>query len=68
MRVKTQNAVLSKRFNQLQKDIDDQKEFIQNLSEKKTQLELQIEGLKKEINGLKKEVRLRFWLSVLCSQ
>jgi septal ring factor EnvC (AmiA/AmiB activator) len=51
-----ENGIMKKKFNALQKDIDDQKEEIKQLFEQKKELYQTIGSLEKDIAGLKKEI------------
>uniref|UniRef100_A0A061RT72 Wd repeat-containing protein 65-like n=2 Tax=Tetraselmis sp. GSL018 TaxID=582737 RepID=A0A061RT72_9CHLO len=59
LRLKGENGIMKKRYNALQKDIDDQKEEIKQLFEQKKELYQTIASLEKDINGLKKEISER---------
>lgn len=59
LRLKGENGIMKKKFNALQKDIDDQKEEIKQLFEQKKELYQTISSLEKDINGLKKEIKER---------
>eukprot|EP00240_Pyramimonas_obovata_P000064 CAMPEP_0118921440 /NCGR_PEP_ID=MMETSP1169-20130426/720_1 /TAXON_ID=36882 /ORGANISM="Pyramimonas obovata, Strain CCMP722" /LENGTH=1196 /DNA_ID=CAMNT_0006862159 /DNA_START=210 /DNA_END=3800 /DNA_ORIENTATION=+ len=59
LRLKGENGIMKKKFNALQKDIDDQKEEIKQLFEQKKELYQTIGSLEKDIAGLKKEISER---------
>ena len=59
LRLKGENGIMKKKFNALQKDIDDQKEEIKQLFEQKKELYQTIASLEKDIAGLKKEISER---------
>jgi len=59
LRLKGENGIMKKKFNALQKDIEDQKEEIKQLFEQKKELYQTISGLEKDIAGLKKEIKER---------
>ncbi|GBG61790.1 hypothetical protein CBR_g23749 [Chara braunii] len=59
LRLKGENGIMKKKFNALQKDIEDQKEEIKQLFEQKKELYQTIASLEKDISGLKKEIKER---------
>lgn len=56
LRLKGENGIMKKKFNQLQKDIHEGKEFILTLEGDKKQLRNSIQYLEKDITGLRKEL------------
>jgi chromosome segregation ATPase len=56
LRLKGENGIMKKKFNQLQKDIHEQKETILGLGDDKKQLRQTIGDLKKDLTGLRKEL------------
>ena len=58
LRLKGENGIMKKKFNNLQKDINEQKDEIQQLFDQKKDLYSTISSLEKDINGLKKEIKV----------
>merc|ERR1719440_2281210 len=59
LRYKGENGIMKKKFNALQKDIEDQREEIKALLEKEKELYEQIKALEREILAHKKEIKGR---------
>jgi len=56
VKAKTDNTVMTKKFNALSKELEDQKEEIRGLHDKQKELHATIMNLEKEALSLKKEV------------
>jgi chromosome segregation ATPase len=59
LRLKGENGILKKKASAFQKDLEDQKDEIKELFEKKKDLYQTIASLEKDIASLKKEIRER---------